>query len=128
MKKKVLLVLLPVFLIGAIIAIRNYQMFPRRAKAAMLLDYAGKLTAFMDETKKKQGQYPSPEEIDRFLQTTGFKWGTGKDVKDICPDCMIDPEGYRIVVYTNLDSDPKTEAIVIMNGEVPLKVSDDLTD
>lgn len=123
--KKLLWGIIPVVLVAIGALTYKFQLIPAGTRPDQIREEAIELTTFMDVRKAKTSHWPTPEEIDEKLRPSGLKWGTGKDVSEWCKDCLIDMEGFRIVVYGNLDKDPAVEAWIIMNGSEPQKVSSD---
>ena len=129
MKKKILLFSLgAVILAGAawVIIVPGYVRFgtPMRRMEGKTLSavFRNQMEAF----KEKHGRYPGIEELKPDTKPRWYKWGVGMDVAAFCPDCMITPDSYKIVIYGNIDDDSDVDVMIIMNDlDNPLVVKDD---
>lgn len=103
-----------VFICLGFVALKNFQNYGKRAKTAEAKMLAAKLRQILDLHKIRKGSYPGAESIIvKDLEPNWYKWGIGLSVKDYCPDCMITPDSYKIVIYGNIDNDPVIDIWVL---------------
>ncbi len=118
MKKYLIGTAVVIILVVIFVAVPRFQKYGLVAKRAEGRVYARKISAFMTDYKTKNGNFPGEIEINSAVKNEmgdRYKWGVGKAVATFCPDCMITPDSYKIVVFGNLDKDPENDVLVIMN-------------
>ncbi len=123
--KVALLIIIPLVL-AAFLGFRAYEGHQEelhfKTQQAQGQDRAESMLKLIADFKSTHGRFPSWSEIEAFEAQNSFYYMSIAEndliTQKMCPDCRTSNDGFKILMYANLDDDSELDQF-ILKSEVP---------